>query len=215
MRVIATQDTYLDFEKTQQDLTEMDEGIVLLAQNSLSSDKNWTIQDLAKLTESLAMTIIGTRINFETHGDNETIYILKNGTATPAQQIFSQREREEEKTTHYAADDLRNVSYQARRQIMALTRVSLTARNEDIPHEGEGMADLLLVPDTHDRIRETNDCINLAAQEILSIHGDSLKEDALIVRSDDKPFIYSVKDGRRVGEKKSTTQGTKYVVHEF
>ena len=162
------------------------------------------------------MTIIGTRMNFGTHGDSERIYILKNGIATPAQQIS---QTQEEDTPHYASDDLRNVSYQARRQIMALTRVGHDARNEYVdPYEGEEMADLLLIPDFGNQIQDKNDYFNHAIHRIVDAHGNKLKENALVVHSNDngkKNFIYSVKDRRRVGEKKSTTQGTKYVVHEF
>ncbi len=197
MRLIAAGDTYWEFEKIKNYISEIGEGIVLFSEGSFDEEKglNWTVNDLATYTQNLPMTLIGEKEN--------RIHIVKNGVVSRAQLGF---EVDQDHGRYNFVDYPRDVSYQQNRQVMALSRICADAIR---PYERNGLADLLLVASGGADWQERLD-------ELLDVHEKKLKPNALIVQCDHgkgTKFIYSLAERKMVGETKIGAQGDDYIVH--
>ena len=205
MRVVAAGDTYWKFEGTKKLLSEIGKAILLFAEGSLDSKKDdaqdWTIEDIAKYTKHLPMTIIGEK--------NGRVHIVKKGQIIKAQLDGAAclSDDENEKLRYLKADQLYNVSYTPKRKVLALSRICADA---DTPYEGAGKADLLLLP--------TADDLEDRLGSIIQSHKEHLKPNALIVQCvmhEGGRFIYSLSKKRKVGKTLRDHLGSKYVVYDW
>jgi len=205
MRVVAAGDTYCEFEETKKLLSKIGKGILLFAEGSLESKKDdvrdWTIEDIAKYTKHLPMTIIGEK--------NGSVRIIRKGQIIKAQLDAAAllSDNEDEKLRYLNADKLYNVSYTPKRKVLALSRICVDA---DTPYEGAGKADLLLLPTAED----LENCLG----SIMRSHKEHLKPNALIVQCqmhNGSRFIYSLSEKKKVGKTLHDHFGSKYVVYDW
>jgi hypothetical protein len=198
MKIVAAGNTYSDFENTLKYLFEIKEGIILFSEGSFDPAEglNWTLNDLAKHTKDLPMTLVGEKEN--------QIRIVKNGLSFRAQLNSLMEEEFWCKRT----DILYDVSYKSEKKILAFSRICADGIT---PYSGKDLADLLLISSGGMDWKED---IN----SLLKSHKDSLEPNSLIVQSDihmGNEFIYSMEKERFVGKEKVNFLGDKYLVYDF
>lgn len=201
MKIIAGVDTSIDFESTKKFLDTIDEGIVVFPEGSFDKAKGlgWTIKDLQEYTQNKAMTLIGSA--------NDRDYIIRNGNIEKAQ--WGPLIKLTDEDWWEKSNKIYEIGYETQNKVDAILRI---CADGETPYEKNGKADILIV--SSGGVDWKNDI-----EHIKEIHKNSLKEDGLIVQSDQHlgtKFIYSLKENDFVGEEHffEDNKDDKYVLYE-
>ena len=198
MRIVAAGDTFLEFPPTKQLITDIGEGAVLFSEGSLGG-KHWNVHQLTELTRGKMMTIVGER--------DGRIWLLRNGEHRRIQISLSDLH---DRDDFDAFDELVDIGYRLHEHCMALPRI---CADGDIPYEGEGQADVLLIASGGCDWRAN-------IEQLLDVHTHALTDEALIVQCDHSrgpKFIYSVAENAFVGEEMQSSLGKSdtYIAYDY
>jgi len=201
MKFVATKSILKNFSEIKNLASYIEEGVILLPETSFDSQIVGTnLEELTEYTSNYPVTIIGEK--------DSQVHILKKGKIISAQVKSSPFNNSLYKKTN----QFYNISYNPKINVRALIRICSDAIK---PYKGKEKADLLLIPSCGINWGEK-------IEELLEVHKESLKPDALIIHSGayvelypelGNQFIYSLKHKSFVGIKKEISQKHNYIIY--